>query len=127
MNVFTFSGNIGKDCTVRDIGSTTLCQFSVAVKAGFGDRESTVWITAKLWGKRASGKLPDYLVKGQMVECSGELSEDKWTTQDGTDKVSLCVNVDKVGLIGGKKEPNQQQQKPNQSDEYQVDDSSVPF
>jgi single-strand DNA-binding protein len=73
MNVLSFTGNLGNDCRMGQAGQSTVCNFTVAVKSGFGQSEQTLWIDCALWGKQAESKLPDYLVKGQQVAVSGEL------------------------------------------------------
>jgi len=81
-----------------------VCNFSVAMKAGFGDKAQTVWLDCAIWGKKAEGGLPEYLKKGQQVAVSGELS-----TFDATSgKTYLKLRCNDVGLIGGKSEGVQQ-------------------
>lgn len=104
MNVFTFTGNLGKDCRVGNAGGTAVCNFSVAVKSGYGDKAKTHWIDCALWGKQAESKLVDYLVKGQAVAVSGELD-----TREHEGKTYLTCRVNSVDLVGGKSEGSQQQ------------------
>lgn len=112
MNVFTFTGNIGKDAEVRHTPSGhAVCSFSVAVKAGFGDKATTSWIRCTLWGKRAEGKLAGYLVKGAQVAVSGEFSSREYEYQ-GSTRTSLEVNVNELDLIGGRSEAPQQADRP---------------
>jgi len=102
MNIFTFTGNLGKDCEVKYLQSgTATCTFSVAVKSGFGDNVKTSWPRCTIFGKRAESKLPEYLKKGAQVCISGELSLDEWQGQDGTAQKMFSVNVIKIDLIGG--------------------------
>ena len=102
MNIFTFTGNLGKDCEVKYLQSgTATCTFSVAVKSGFGDNVKTSWPRCTIFGKRAESKLPEYLKKGAQVCISGELSLDEWQGQDGTTQRMLSVNVREIDLIGG--------------------------
>ncbi len=110
MNVFTATGNIGRDCENRTVGETSLCTFSMAVKAGYGDKESTVWVRCAIWGKRAEGQLPQYLVKGCQVAVSGELSLNVYTNSDGVEKTSLELRVNELDLIGGRSSSGQSQQ-----------------
>ena len=42
MNVLTATGNLGQDCEVKQVGGSTVCNFSVAMKAGFGEKAQTV-------------------------------------------------------------------------------------
>lgn len=50
MNVFTFTGNLGRDCRTGNAGGTSVCNFSVAVKSGYGQNEQTIWVDCALWG-----------------------------------------------------------------------------
>jgi single-strand DNA-binding protein len=116
MNVWTFTGNLGKDCEIRFTQSgSPVCSFSVAVKSGYGDKAKTTWAKCGLFGKRAEGKLPEYLVKGAQVCISGEAFLDEWQDQSGVTQKMLKVNVDKLDLIGGApSNQNTQSQSPRQ-------------
>lgn len=116
MNVFSFTGNLGKDAEMRTTqGGTSVLSFSVAVKSGYGDREKTSWVRCVIFGKRAEGNLQSYLVKGQQVAVSGELTLEEWQDQQGQNKAALSVNVNDVTLVGAKTAPvGQQQQAPAQ-------------
>ena len=103
MNVFTFTGNLGKECRTANNG-TAVCNFAVAVKSGFGDNATTLWVDCALWGKQAESKLVNYLVKGQQVAISGELG---MREHDG--KSYLTCRVSSISLVGGKSD-NQGQQ-----------------
>lgn len=99
MNVFTFSGNLGADCRTNTVQQTAVCNFGVAVKSGFGDKEQTLWIDCEYWGKPAQGKLPEYLIKGAGVVVSGELG-----TRQHEGKTYLTCRVASLSLVGGKSE-----------------------
>ena len=101
MNVFTFSGNIGSDAEQRATkAGTAVVSFSVAVKSGYGERESTIWVKCSLFGKRGESLLP-YLIKGQQVVVSGEASLNTWEGKEGS-RTDLEVNVNGVTLVGGR-------------------------
>jgi single-strand DNA-binding protein len=103
MNVFTFSGNLGRDAELRYTqNQTAVLSFSVAVKSGYGDREQTNWADCAMFGKRAEGRLKDYLTKGQPVVVSGELRLETYVNRDGVEKSKLGVNVAEITLIGKK-------------------------
>lgn len=137
MNNFCFTGNLGGDVKVNSTGGSTVANFSVAVKSGFGDKAQTMWIACALWGKQAESKLVDYLTKGQQVAITGELS-----TREHDGKTYLQVRVGTIHLVGGKseggqqqaprqqQEPQRQQQAPSQhnpSFDDGFDDQSIPF
>ena len=125
MNVFTFSGNLGKDAERRSVGASTVANFSVPVKAGFGDKQTTTWINCAVWGKRAEGGLVDILTKGTPVCVSGELSQREWTNKEGEVKMSLECNVNEVTLMGkGAGISQNSPETPSLDDDL---DQSIPF
>lgn len=112
MNCYVFSGNLGKDCEQRVTqGGTEICQFSVAVTSGYGDRKKTNWVKCSLFGRRGQSLAP-YLNKGQQVVVSGELSLNEWQKDSGETVTTLEVNVNDVTLVGGKSQGAQQQSAP---------------
>lgn len=109
MNIFSCTGNLGKDCRVNQVSGSTVCNFNLAVKSGFGDKAVTIWIDCALWGKQAESKLPDYLLKGQQVAVSGELGQ-----REHEGKNYLTLRVNSIDLIG-KRDDNVQSQQNNQN------------
>ena len=129
MNVFSATGNLGKDCRKGNAGNTAVLNFSIGVKSGFGDKEQTLWLDCAIFGKQAESKLGDYLVKGQQVAVSGELG-----TREHESKTYLTLKVNSIDLVGGKKDgnssPAQQQSRPQQSQQAAPPDdfgSDIPF
>jgi single-strand DNA-binding protein len=126
MNVFTFTANLGSDCTVSTTKSgKTICNFSAAVSSGFGEHKKTTWVSCTLFGARAEGKLPQHLVKGKKVAVSGELYSDVWTDKSGVEKTTLKLSVNSIDLIG-----DAAPQKPEATQAPQAEpefDDSIPF
>lgn len=83
---------------------------NVANNQGFGDKQKTMFIRVALFGKRAEGQLKDYLVKGQQVFVSGELSVNEYQAQDGTTKTNLELNANIIDLVGKKSGTEQKQE-----------------
>lgn len=105
MNVFTFTGNLGKDCRTNNVSGTDVCNFSVAVTSGYGERKKTDWVECAYWGKGGAAVAP-YLLKGQQVAVSGELS---LKPADGQYAAKLELRVENLSLVGGKAQQNSQQ------------------
>jgi single-strand DNA-binding protein len=104
MNVYTFTGNLARDAKINSTEKgDSVGSFSVGVKSGYGDKAVTNWINCSLWGKRADSLAP-YLMKGQGVAISGELSLRKYKSKDGSDGASMEVRVQDVTLIGSKED-----------------------
>lgn len=102
MNVFNFTGNLGRDSETRFLpAGDAVVSFSVGVTSGYGDKAVTTWVNCNLWGKRGEALSP-YLKKGQQVAVSGELTNRPFTDKEGNQKHSLEVRVNDVTLTGSK-------------------------
>lgn len=116
MNNITILGRIGRDAETRYTASgTAVASFSVAVDTGYGDKKKTNWFKCVLFGKRAEGGLIQYLVKGQQVAVSGEISLDEWDDNDGNHRASLSLVVNDLDLVGGQIGSNSQSQPQQQA------------
>lgn len=105
MNVLTVTGNLGQDAKVREAGSTSVCNFSVAMTSGYGDKKQTNWLDCSLFGKQAESSLPSYLVKGAKVSISGELG-----TRQYEGKTYLTLRVNQITLCGGMGDKSERQE-----------------
>jgi len=132
-NIFTCAATVVRDAEVRYLPSgAAVLNVTVANNIGYGERKKTLFIRCALFGKRAEGQLKDYLMKGQQVMVSGELSENEYQGNDGTTKKSLELIANIIELVGGKREAGQAQQvKPlPHPDKYVADDDfndNIPF
>jgi len=132
MNVFSFTGRIGKDCESKFTPSgDAITSFTAAVNSGYGDKAITTWVRCSMWGKRGESVAP-YLLKGVEVAISGELTNREYTDKDGNKRYSLDVRVNDLTLIGGKKDSGAQNQTPQQKPAQQGDNFSdfqddIPF
>lgn len=120
MNVYSFTGNLGRDCRTAQVSGTDVCNFTVAVKSGYGQNEETLWIDCALWGQRASGGLVQYLMKGQQVAVTGELGTREWTNDQGETKTQLTCRVNNVTLIGKRGDSGDYQPEPQQQSRQQA-------
>jgi single-strand DNA-binding protein len=120
MNNWNFTGNIGRDAETRFTpAGDEVTGFSVAVKAGYGDKATTTWVNCNIWGKRGE-TLAQYLVKGALVGVSGECSLREYQDRDGQKKASLDVRVNDVTLLG--KRPEGQEQRREQTRQQTKED-----
>jgi single-strand DNA-binding protein len=102
-NVFSCVCTVGRDAEVRYLPSgSAVLNVTVANNVGFGDKQKTNWIRVVIFGKRAEGDLKNYLVKGQQVFVSGELTMQEFNKNDGTKGFQLEVNASILDLIGKK-------------------------
>ena len=106
MNTGTFAGRLGRNADLKprsgDAGrqNNSVCNFSVAVDVGFGDKKRTLWIGCSLWGERAE-KLARYLTKGTAVTVSGDIDLRQYDKKDGSAGAEITCNVQRLTLQGG--------------------------
>lgn len=107
MNVWIFTGRVGRDAELRSTQSgEKVLGFTVANDIGFGDRKTTQWVDCSLWGKRAEA-LANYVKKGGKVTVSGELKLEEFQRRDGSQGSKLSVKVAEIELGDSKREDSQ--------------------
>ena len=123
MNKLIISGRLTRDAEVRFIPSgTPVMSFSVANNTGFGEKQKTHFFDCSMFGKRAEGKLKDYMLKGQQVVVEGEISLNQYQKKDGTGGASLNVFVNNVELMGSNQQSGSQPSAPASNE-----DDDLPF
>ncbi|NOQ35082.1 MAG: single-stranded DNA-binding protein [Methylococcaceae bacterium] len=84
MNKLIITGRLTRDAEVRYIPSgTAVLSFSVANNTGYGKNEKTHFFNCSLFGKRAEGRLQEFMKKGKQVIFEGGgffkyFSEKRW-------------------------------------------------
>ena len=127
MNKLIISGRLTRDAEVRFIPSgTPVMSFSVANNTGFGEKQKTHYFDCSMFGKRAEGKLKDYMLKGQQVVVEGEVSLNQYEKKDGTGGASLNVFVNNVELMGSSQQAGSQPGAPP-PDKSPIEDDDLPF
>lgn len=102
MNSITIAGQLGKDAETRYLpNGDPVASFSVADSQG--KEKPTIWWSCQLFGKRAESLAP-YLVKGQSVTVTGNVTEREYTDKSGNQRKSMDVRVSDLALQGGKRE-----------------------
>jgi len=136
-NVFTAVCTVTRDCEVRFLpNGNAVLNVNVANNQGFSDKQTTMFIRVALFGKRAEGNLKDYLVKGQQILVSGELTQREYQANDGTTKKSLELVANVIDLVGKRNDsgtqaepaqrPQQQAARPQAPAQDNFDDD-IPF
>lgn len=106
MNNLNAIGRLGEDAKLSYTeNKDAVCNFSIALTAGYGNKATTTWLYCNLWGKRAEILTP-MLLKGTQIGITGEFSMRPYKAKDGTMKSSPECRVDHVTLLGGKSEGN---------------------
>jgi single-strand DNA-binding protein len=105
MNKITCLGNLGRDAEVRMVprasGAIPVVNFSIAVKIGYGESETTEWRDCSWWGERAQ-KCSRWLTKGKQLLIVGEPTIRTFEKKDRTMGSVMSIRVDEVHFVGGK-------------------------
>jgi len=80
LNSCNLQGRITRDAETKVVGKSNVTTFGIANETGFGERKKTSFFEIEVWGKEG---LKPYLLKGKEILVSGEIVQDRWTTQDG--------------------------------------------
>jgi single-strand DNA-binding protein len=131
MNSWSIIGRLGRDAQSRALPSgDEICEFSVALNHGWGDRQRTNWVRAKLWGRLATSGIVPFLKTGLQVGLVGNLELVEWELES-ENKSLLVLNVKQIDLLGGGQNQNGATKKvePAQKVPFDSDDTydDIPF
>lgn len=103
-NRVILTGNVTRDPEVRQAGSSTVCNFSLAVneKRKQGDEwiDDPVFVDCGAWGKLAD-VMQRYVAKGDPVLVEGRLRRESWE-KDGEKRSKLSVTVERLEFLKSK-------------------------
>ena len=106
INVFTITGRCTSDAKFAILsGGKSVLNVDVAVNTGYGEYKKVTYVQIQQWGDKGRS-IVEYLKKGQLIGCTGELTTDKWNGQDGKEHTSLKLTTFAIQLLGSKKEDN---------------------
>lgn len=126
-------GRLGKDPSVRYTqDGKAVASFSVATSEEWKDKstgekkEKTEWHFVVCFGRLAE-ICGEYLSKGQQVYIEGRLQSRSYE-KDGVTRYTTEIVADKMQMLGGKGQTDQDQgQNQDQGQDNAPDDSDIPF
>lgn len=96
----TAVGRLGQDPENKEVGDTSVTNFSIAVSEKYKDQEHTEWLNMEAWGKL--GELcAQYLKKGSNVFVEAKPKTQTWE-QDGQKKSKVVYRVLTVQFLDPK-------------------------
>lgn len=108
MNNFTGIGRIVNNLELRSTNNgNSVCQFTIAINEGYGDKERTDFIDCVAWNKRAES-ICKYCDKGVKVAVEGKLQTDSYE-KDGKKIKTTKVLVNEITFIEKIKNVNNEQ------------------
>mgnify|MGYP001165005493 CR=1 FL=1 len=104
INSVTLVGRAGRDPEVRYFESgTVVANLTMAVNRR-NRNDQPDWFNLEIWGKQAQ-VAADYVKKGSLIGITGSFKLDSWKDRNtGEDKSKPVVRVDRLELLGSKKD-----------------------
>jgi len=108
MNRWIGMGNLTRDPEFKNVGTTNVCNFGIALNRQTKNGKETTFINIEAWGKTAEN-ITKYFTKGKPILIEGRLKLDEWDDKTTHQKRSkLKVIAERFEFVGG----NQQVQGP---------------
>ncbi len=126
INSINLVGRAGRDPEVRYFESGSIvANFTIAVSRRSRNEEPD-WFNLEIWGKQAQ-VAADYVKKGSLIGVNGSFKLDQWKDKTtGESKSKPVIRVDRLELLGSKKESLSNGMNSNSSESNQ-NYSDIPF
>ena len=127
INSVTLVGRAGRDPEVRYFESgTVVANLTMAVNRRSRDDEPD-WFNLEIWGKQAQ-VAADYVKKGSLIGVTGSFKMDSWKDRNtGEDRNKPVVRVDRLELLGSKRDSENSNFQNNNSFNQQSNNDEIPF
>ena len=127
INSVTLVGRAGRDPEVRYFESgTVVANLAIAVNRRNRNDEPD-WFNLEIWGKQAQ-IAADYVKKGSLIGITGSFKLDTWKDRNtGEDRNKPVVRVDRLELLGTKRDSENSNFQNNNSFNQQPTNDEIPF
>ena len=127
INSVTLVGRAGRDPEVRYFESgTVVANLTMAVNRRNRNDEPD-WFNLEIWGKQAQ-VAADYVKKGSLIGITGSFKLDSWKDRNtGEDRNKPVVRVDRLELLGSKRDSENNNFQNNNSFNQQPSNDEIPF
>lgn len=125
---------IGRDAELNyTSGGMAVCNVSLAFNVGYGDRKTTTWVEAAIWGKQAEG-LANHLLKGTAIVVHlKDIKLEEYDKRDGGRGAKLTATMVDLEFAGSKQDGGQapaSKQQPRQAppaQNFEDFEDDIPF
>ena len=127
INSVNLVGRAGRDPEVSYFESgTVVANLTMAVNRRNRDDEPD-WFNLEIWGKQAQ-VAADYVKKGALIGITGSFKLDSWKDRNtGEDRNKPVVRVDRLELLGSRKDSENNNFQSNNSFNQQANNDEIPF
>lgn len=106
-NKVNLIGHVGADPIVKQVGDSTVANFTLATSEKYKDKqgtkqEKTQWHTLVCWGKLAENVIAKYVKKGSRIDVEGQIEYEEYTDKEGVKRKATKINVYDLLLLDSK-------------------------
>jgi single-strand DNA-binding protein len=102
MQQLTIVGHIGNDAEVKDLGTTQVINFTLAVQEKVKGEKVTTWYKCAYFVNNAA--IAPYLLKGSLIGVTGKPEIEVYQGSDGTPRGNLKCFVREIKIYSSTKE-----------------------
>ena len=123
LNKVLLIGRLGQDPEIKNAGSTSVANFSIATNENWTDKsgekqERTEWHNIVAWDKLAD-LAGNYLHKGSNIYCEGKLQTRSWESQEGEKKYRTEVVIHQLQFLDKREERSEPEERQFEREEPQ--------
>ena len=102
-------GNVGRSPELRYTPQgSAVCDFSLAVNSGYGDKQSTVWFKITCWAALAE-TMTEHLTKGSRILVTGDrLEVEAYTSKDNEPRATMNLTARDIRFLDNSKSTRQE-------------------
>ena len=127
INSVTLVGRAGRDPEVRYFESGTVVAYLTMAVNRRNRNDEPDWFNLEIWGKQAQ-VAADYVKKGSLIGITGSFKLDSWKDRNtGEDRNKPVVRVDRLELLGSKRDSENSNLQNNNSFNQQSGYDEIPF
>jgi len=104
LNNINIVGRLTRDPESREAGEHTVCNISIALDNGFGEKKKVCFVEVQAWNKTADF-IQNNFTKGKEILIEGKLEWDSWDDKEtGKKRSKNYITANKISFVGSKSE-----------------------
>ena len=126
LNKVQLIGRVGKDPEIKDLGSSKVAKFSLAISDKYKGEERTEWQNIVVWNKTAE-YTEKYVSKGSLVYVEGKIQTKAWDDANGNKRFSTEIVGFNLQILSSKKSDHISQEHHNTEASAPTIEDDLPF
>ena len=126
LNKVQLIGRVGRDPEIKNLGSSKVAKFSIAISEKYKGEERTEWQNIAIWNKPADFA-EKYVSKGSLVYVEGKIQTKAWDDANGNKRFSTEIVGFNLQILSSKKSDHISQEHHNTEASAPTIEDDLPF